>query len=102
VNEGVNIPPRGQISPLGARGEVKNGPQGDQMSLLQKSPKMYPNPFFVKMNPQLLCAFKKIKVAQKVGLLLHLKKLLKVHNRPIVENSPNLVTQLLTHLGTKF
>jgi hypothetical protein len=26
VNEGVNIPPRGQISPLGARGEVKNGP----------------------------------------------------------------------------
>jgi hypothetical protein len=34
VNEGVNIPPRGPISPLGAkfplgaRGEVKNGPQG--------------------------------------------------------------------------
>jgi hypothetical protein len=31
VNEGVNIPPRGQISPLEAkftiRGEVKNGPQ---------------------------------------------------------------------------
>jgi hypothetical protein len=31
VNEGVNIPPRGQISPLGVkvtpRGEVKNGPQ---------------------------------------------------------------------------
>jgi hypothetical protein len=27
VNEGVKIPPRGQISPLGARGEVKNGPQ---------------------------------------------------------------------------
>jgi hypothetical protein len=26
VNVGVNIPPRGQISPLGARGEVKNGP----------------------------------------------------------------------------
>jgi hypothetical protein len=26
VNKGVNIPPRGQISPLGARGEVKNGP----------------------------------------------------------------------------
>jgi hypothetical protein len=26
VKEGVNIPPRGQISPLGARGEVKNGP----------------------------------------------------------------------------
>jgi hypothetical protein len=26
VNEGVNIPPRGQSSPLGARGEVKNGP----------------------------------------------------------------------------
>jgi hypothetical protein len=25
VNEGVNILPRGQISPLGARGEVKNG-----------------------------------------------------------------------------
>jgi hypothetical protein len=25
VNEGVNIPPRGQITPLGARGEVKNG-----------------------------------------------------------------------------
>jgi hypothetical protein len=24
VNEGVNISPRGQISPLGARGEVKN------------------------------------------------------------------------------
>jgi hypothetical protein len=27
VNEGVNIPPRAQLSPLGARGEVKNGPQ---------------------------------------------------------------------------
>jgi hypothetical protein len=27
VNEGVNIPPRVQISPLGARGEVKNGSQ---------------------------------------------------------------------------
>jgi hypothetical protein len=26
MNEGVNIRPRGQISPLGARGEVKNGP----------------------------------------------------------------------------
>jgi hypothetical protein len=26
VNEGVNFAPRGQISPLGARGEVKNGP----------------------------------------------------------------------------
>jgi hypothetical protein len=26
VNKGVNIPPRDQISPLGARGEVKNGP----------------------------------------------------------------------------
>jgi hypothetical protein len=26
MNEGVNITPRGQISPLGARGEVKNGP----------------------------------------------------------------------------
>jgi hypothetical protein len=26
VNKGVNIPPGGQISPLGARGEVKNGP----------------------------------------------------------------------------
>jgi hypothetical protein len=26
VNEGVNIPYRGQISPLGARGEVKNCP----------------------------------------------------------------------------
>jgi hypothetical protein len=25
VNEGMNIPPRGQISPLEARGEVKNG-----------------------------------------------------------------------------
>jgi hypothetical protein len=25
VKEGVNIPPWGQISPLGARGEVKNG-----------------------------------------------------------------------------
>jgi hypothetical protein len=47
VNEGVNIPPMGQISPLGAkitsrgevlpwgRGEVKNGPQGDPMSPLR-------------------------------------------------------------------
>jgi hypothetical protein len=26
VNEGVNIPPWGQIPPLGARGEVTNGP----------------------------------------------------------------------------
>jgi hypothetical protein len=28
VNKGVNITPRGKNSPLGARGEVKNGPQG--------------------------------------------------------------------------
>jgi hypothetical protein len=28
LDEGVNISPRGQISPLGARGEVKNVPQG--------------------------------------------------------------------------
>jgi hypothetical protein len=27
VNEGMNFEPRGQISPLGARGEVKNTPQ---------------------------------------------------------------------------
>jgi hypothetical protein len=27
VNEGVNFTPNGQISPLGARAEVKNGPQ---------------------------------------------------------------------------
>jgi hypothetical protein len=27
VNEGVNFTPRGQLSPLGAKGEVKNGPQ---------------------------------------------------------------------------
>jgi hypothetical protein len=26
VNEGENFAPRGQISPLGARGEVQNGP----------------------------------------------------------------------------
>jgi hypothetical protein len=28
VNEGVNFTPKTQISPLGARGEVKNGPLG--------------------------------------------------------------------------
>jgi hypothetical protein len=27
VNEGVNISPRGQISPLWARGQVKTGPE---------------------------------------------------------------------------
>jgi hypothetical protein len=27
VKEGVDISPRGLISPLGGRGEVKNGPQ---------------------------------------------------------------------------
>jgi hypothetical protein len=32
ANEGVNIPPRGQISPLGDRGEVKNGPQAPEVS----------------------------------------------------------------------
>jgi hypothetical protein len=31
VNEGANIPPRAQILPLGSRGEVKNGPQSDQL-----------------------------------------------------------------------
>jgi hypothetical protein len=37
VNEWVNVPPRGQIStlgqssPLGARGEVKNGPLESQI-----------------------------------------------------------------------
>jgi hypothetical protein len=36
----VNFTPRGQISPLGARGEVKNGPQGDQHDFVKTSPKM--------------------------------------------------------------
>jgi hypothetical protein len=34
VNKGVNIPPRGQISPLGARGEVKNGQTFNAMTTL--------------------------------------------------------------------
>jgi hypothetical protein len=34
VNEGMNIPPRGQLSPLGARGEVKNGPLVAQNSAI--------------------------------------------------------------------
>jgi hypothetical protein len=38
VNKGVNIPPRVQISLLGARGEVKNGPQGDQIGRKFASP----------------------------------------------------------------
>jgi hypothetical protein len=33
VNEGVNITPRGKISPLGARGEVKNVPQVDSLQV---------------------------------------------------------------------
>jgi hypothetical protein len=33
VNKGDNFTPRGQISSLGARGEVKNGPQYFQDSL---------------------------------------------------------------------
>jgi hypothetical protein len=33
VNKGVNIHPRGQISPLGAKVEVKNGPQDGLSSL---------------------------------------------------------------------
>jgi hypothetical protein len=36
VNEGLNIPPRGQISPLGVRGEVKNGPQLSLISCIPK------------------------------------------------------------------
>jgi hypothetical protein len=33
VNQGVNILPRGQISPLGARVEVENGPWGPGLKL---------------------------------------------------------------------
>jgi hypothetical protein len=36
VNKGVNIPPRGQISPLGASGEVKNGPLFFQHGLIPR------------------------------------------------------------------
>jgi hypothetical protein len=36
VNEGVIIPPRGQISPLGARGEVKKGPLEPDLPILVK------------------------------------------------------------------
>jgi hypothetical protein len=40
VNEGVNFTPRGQISPLGARGDVKNGPLdiGDSRGQFFKRP----------------------------------------------------------------
>jgi hypothetical protein len=37
VNKEVNIPTRGQISPLGARGEVKNGPPNLRSSSWQFS-----------------------------------------------------------------
>jgi hypothetical protein len=39
VNEGLNIPPRGQISPLVAKGEVKNGP----LSTIQIPPSFDPS-----------------------------------------------------------
>jgi hypothetical protein len=41
VNEGVNIPPKEQISPLGARGEVKNCPLAFSRSLEQLAPKFF-------------------------------------------------------------
>jgi hypothetical protein len=40
---GVNITPRGQISPLGARDDVKNGPLGCQMVHLQKQKYQFEN-----------------------------------------------------------
>jgi hypothetical protein len=56
VNEGVNIPPRGQISPLGARGEVKNGPLFTQKFIyLTKLEKL------INMKPKVkVCFHKKI------------------------------------------
>jgi hypothetical protein len=45
---------------------------------------MLPNPFFVKINASLF--------PRKTVPFRNKKKLSKVNNRPIVENSPNLVT----------
>jgi hypothetical protein len=53
VNEGVNFTPRGQISPLGAWGEHKNGPQDDQIGrILADWVLVYSGQFFWKFNMQ--------------------------------------------------
>jgi hypothetical protein len=52
---------------------------------------MQPTPFYVKINTS------SQKVSKKCGLLMQfLKKLPKVNNRPLGENSPNLVTLVTT------
>jgi hypothetical protein len=54
---------------------------------MKKLPKILPNPFFAKIDPQLLLA---IKVAQNWGYFVNFEKLPIVNNRPLGENSPNL------------
>jgi hypothetical protein len=76
---------------LGAGGSVA---QGDQISFLQKSPKRLPNPYFVRINAQLVPWKKVIQKLARLELLinyLYNKKLPKV-NCLLGENSPNPVT----------
>jgi hypothetical protein len=66
--------------------------QCDQMRLWKKCPKCCPNQFFVNINKQLLPLFKEIRIFWISFVIV--KKVPKENNRPIRENSPNLVTLL--------
>jgi hypothetical protein len=79
VNERVNISPKGQISSLGARGEVKNGPQGDQMSELKNRPKCSPAHFASKLIQNIFRG----KSTPKIWAASVLKKLPQIYNHPI-------------------
>jgi hypothetical protein len=69
--------------------------QGDQMSLGKNRPKRSPSHFWSKLIQNLNCVEKQTNI---LGYSNIFKKWPKESNRPIVENSPNLVTLLLTEL----
>jgi hypothetical protein len=66
----------------------------------KKLPKMYPNPFFVKIIASLL---KWKRLIEKLGYLCNFqpKKSPKVNNSPIGENLPNLVTLVATFVSRR-
>jgi hypothetical protein len=67
--------------------------QGGQMSLLKNLPKTWPNPFLVNLTFNFYLGKR-----QHWATFVFLKKVPKESNRPVGENSPNLVTLCMTRL----
>jgi hypothetical protein len=76
---------------------ISSHKQGDQMSLRKNQPKFTPTHSLSKCMFHFYRAKKQTKSLGYFCILF--KKLAKVNNRPMCENSPNLVTLVIKKLG---